>query len=180
VAFNFRKIFYPVASDGFAPHTHMKQLADTASTIIPVVNDADRAEVITQMRAAGQEPSFANPVFVFHEELRVVQVTTNGSRWRQVAPFAEYRGRTNFPLATAITHEYILTFPSGHFTFSPVCTGLALVANEITTSINVMAYDVSGTSARIIMHNRNEIPFSSANRVVHFKFEQATAIDTAG
>jgi hypothetical protein len=60
VAFNWRKIFYPVASDLFAPHTHMKALADSAIVPVPVANTTERAAVFAAAGTVGP----TNPVVV--------------------------------------------------------------------------------------------------------------------
>lgn len=64
MAFNWRKIFYPTASDLFAPHTHMKALADSAIVPVPVANTTERAAVFATAGTVGP----ANPVVVIRAD----------------------------------------------------------------------------------------------------------------
>lgn len=85
MAFDWRKVFYPVAGDLFAPHLHMKQLADTTGGIVPAVNQADRDAIYAAAVAAGVDPA-ANPVIV--DRLDTGQLERNaGSVWTSFAPF---------------------------------------------------------------------------------------------
>lgn len=84
MAFNWRKIFYPVASDLFAPHTHMKALADSTVTWIPVTNTTERGTVL----AAAGTVSAANPVCVIRADAdpgREYEYTLDGTTWRALA-----------------------------------------------------------------------------------------------
>lgn len=52
MAFNWRKIFYPVASDLFAPHLHMKQLGESVNDIVPVANATEANQLLAQQGAS--------------------------------------------------------------------------------------------------------------------------------
>lgn len=80
MAFNFRKLFYPVASDLFAPHTHIKALADSILSFVPVANVSERTDV---KNAAGAI-SAANPVAVVRADAapgRKLEITFDGTTW---------------------------------------------------------------------------------------------------
>ena len=83
MSFNIRKIFFPVASDVFAPHTHMGMLADSVTAFIPVANTTERAAVV-----AASTVSAARPLVFWREDTHYCEITYDGSAFRAFGPTA--------------------------------------------------------------------------------------------
>lgn len=83
--FNWRKIFAPTASDLFAPHMHMQQLADSITAVVPVASLTERAAVLTRMVNEGKAPSADNPLIVYRGDAPAsarLEITDDGSTWQ--------------------------------------------------------------------------------------------------
>lgn len=95
MALNWRKLFYPVAGDLFAPHTHIKALADSVIAIIPVANIAERNALTASATAE-------NPVYA--DVAGVLWTCNDATTWRGFTPVAvDAKGTANIGPFTAET-----------------------------------------------------------------------------
>lgn len=81
MALNWRKIFFPTASDLFAPHMDMKRLADSVSTITQVSGKAERDALLP---AGGLVFGVNTPIYV-HRLDTVMFERWNGTDWVKFA-----------------------------------------------------------------------------------------------
>lgn len=79
------RIRVPEGDDAYNLTHDLRRMMESATTIVPVANQADRAALIAALEVAGRGPTPANPVYVSRADTGPglnTEVTTDGLAWR--------------------------------------------------------------------------------------------------
>lgn len=78
------KIVTPTADDAYALTADLRRMMDSARTIVPVANSAERNAVAAALVAAGTPPTTERPLYVDRMDAPggyTIERTTNGTTW---------------------------------------------------------------------------------------------------
>lgn len=175
MAFNWRRIFFPTASDLFAPHLHMQQLADSITSVVPVANRTERTAVVDRMVSEGKPPTAANPLIVYRADAPVgdrIEYSDNGTTWRRFTRPPRLTGGTlagSLPSDTELSPQLVTgtiqptadgtvpitweAYPNAVVDVSP---SLKFPGFNTTFATRVMATDVTLTGCNLIFFNRDD------------------------
>lgn len=84
-------IVVPAGSDAYNLVPDLRTMMESATTIVPVPNQAARTALVAGLTAAGRAPSPANPLIIHRQDTGVIETTVDpaGSAWiRRSGPSA--------------------------------------------------------------------------------------------
>lgn len=106
--------------------------------------------------ATARNPTASKPLFVYRHDLKVIYINYGSGFHPYIKPTLS--GYATFPSASAVTHEKGITFPAGFFNGPPIVTATS-VHSTLRTTLLASVWDVTATSAKIIVTNTNGATF---------------------